>query len=75
MFAIKHMVLTLDKTIDSALGFFSQWIIDGAIFMIGMVINVYKGFPKFYPLAMLGGMFWAIGELIDIHFFFGKSLQ
>lgn len=42
---------------------------DTAIFMIGMIINAYEGFPQFYPLAMLGGVFWAIGELISKIYF------
>lgn len=44
-------------------GFFSQWILDTAVFMIGMIVYAYKGFPQFYPLAMLGGVFWGIGKL------------
>uniref|UniRef100_A0A915Q0V4 Transmembrane protein 144 n=1 Tax=Setaria digitata TaxID=48799 RepID=A0A915Q0V4_9BILA len=54
------------KQFDPGDGFFSQWVMDTAIFMVGMIINAYKGFPKFYPLAMLGGIFWGIGNATAI---------
>uniref|UniRef100_A0A1I7W1I2 Transmembrane protein 144 n=1 Tax=Loa loa TaxID=7209 RepID=A0A1I7W1I2_LOALO len=50
-------------------GFFSQWIMCAAIFLIGVIINAYEGFTQFYPLAMLGGVFWAIGNAMAITIF------
>ncbi|VIO90233.1 zgc:100814 protein, putative [Brugia malayi] len=50
-------------------GFFSQWIMCAAIFLVGMIINAYEGFPQFYPLAMLGGILWAIGNAMAIIIF------
>uniref|UniRef100_A0A8R1Y277 Uncharacterized protein n=1 Tax=Onchocerca volvulus TaxID=6282 RepID=A0A8R1Y277_ONCVO len=54
------------RRFDPGDGLFSQWVMDSAIFMFGMIINAYEGFPKFYPLAMLGGAFWAIGNATAI---------
>ncbi|CAG9532688.1 unnamed protein product [Cercopithifilaria johnstoni] len=50
-------------------GFFSQWIMVTAIFLVGMIINAYEGFPQFYPLVMLGGAFWAFGNAMAIPIF------
>ncbi|CAJ0916045.1 unnamed protein product, partial [Mesorhabditis belari] len=37
-----------------------------AILLVGFCTFVYIGFPGFYPLAMLGGMFWSIGNSMAI---------
>ncbi len=41
-----------------------QWVMSAAILAVGMVVNAFEGFPPFQPLAMLGGMFWAIGSFV-----------
>lgn len=33
-----------------------------AILLVGIVVYSTQGFPEFEPLAMLGGMFWALGK-------------
>lgn len=50
-------------------GIFAQWVTGTAIFMFGMIVSAARGFPAFQPFAMLGGIFWAIGE------FFKASLK
>ncbi|MCP9258739.1 hypothetical protein DINM_001744 [Dirofilaria immitis] len=55
-------ILVPIKQFDPGDGFFLQWVMDAGIFLFGMIINAYEGFPKFYPLAMLGGAIWAIGN-------------
>ncbi|VDD96943.1 unnamed protein product [Enterobius vermicularis] len=37
-----------------------------AIFLAGMVVNVFEDFSTFHPLAMLGGSLWAIGNATAI---------
>lgn len=39
-----------------------QWLIAAGIWVVGLGVFAVEGFPKFYPLAMLGGILWAIGE-------------
>ncbi|ETN83900.1 hypothetical protein NECAME_01693 [Necator americanus] len=47
---------------DAADGMFAQWVMSVAILVVGFLVFCLEGFPGFYPLAMLGGMFWAIGN-------------
>lgn len=47
---------------DAGDGIFSQWVISTAILCIGFADFCVQGFPGFYPLAMLGGVFWTIGN-------------
>ncbi|VDM51234.1 unnamed protein product, partial [Toxocara canis] len=51
------------KTQDAGDGLFTQWVMGAAIFVIGMIVNAYEGFPTFHPLAMLGGALWATGSM------------
>ncbi|VDM28621.1 unnamed protein product [Toxocara canis] len=48
------------------LGLFTQWVMGAAIFVIGMIVNAYEGFPTFHPLAMLGGALWATGNVTAV---------
>ncbi|KAL4002183.1 hypothetical protein ACH3XW_2430 [Acanthocheilonema viteae] len=57
------------KRFDPGDGFFSQWVMAVAIFLVGVIINAYEGFPQFYPLPMLGGAFWTLGNAIAIPIF------
>ena len=45
-----------------------QWVMACGILLVGLFVYGLENFPQFYPLAMLGGMFWSIGE-----FFLGDS--
>ncbi|KAK6049648.1 hypothetical protein COOONC_12847 [Cooperia oncophora] len=47
---------------DAGDGMFTQWVISTAILMVGFGVFCLQEFPGFYPLAMLGGAFWAIGN-------------
>ena len=42
-------------------GMFFQWILCSSIWFMGLCVNAMRHFPKFYPLAMLGGFLWATG--------------
>lgn len=47
-------------------GFFFQWLLCSAIFLVGVIVNAAKSFPKFYPLAMIGGWCWATGNVLTV---------
>lgn len=47
-------------------GMFFQWIMCNAILFVGVIVNAAVGSPQFYPLAMLGGSFWAIGNTLAV---------
>ncbi|KAK6730228.1 hypothetical protein RB195_006970 [Necator americanus] len=51
---------------DAADGMFAQWVMSAAILFIGFLVFCLQGFPGFYPLAMLGGTFWTIGNATAI---------
>ncbi|WKX92153.1 hypothetical protein Q1695_010295 [Nippostrongylus brasiliensis] len=54
------------RKFDAADGIFAQWVMATAILLIGFVVFCILGFPGFYPLAMLGGMSWTIGNATAI---------
>src|SRR5690349_11202293 len=56
------------KSYNAGDGIFVQFIISVVIFAIGFCVHVYEGFPQFYPLAMLGGLFWTCGNSTGRHF-------
>uniref|UniRef100_A0A1I7XNW7 Transmembrane protein 144 n=1 Tax=Heterorhabditis bacteriophora TaxID=37862 RepID=A0A1I7XNW7_HETBA len=47
-------------------GIFVQWIMSTAILLTGFIVFAVQDFPGFYPLAMLGGAFWTIGNAVAI---------
>uniref|UniRef100_A0A1I7U367 Transmembrane protein 144 n=1 Tax=Caenorhabditis tropicalis TaxID=1561998 RepID=A0A1I7U367_9PELO len=50
------------KTCQSGNGVFVQWLMSIAILLVGVVVYATQEFPEFEPLAMLGGVFWALGN-------------
>ncbi|KAK5985889.1 Transmembrane protein [Trichostrongylus colubriformis] len=54
------------KKFDAGDGMFAQWVISSAVLMVGFAVFCLQGFPGFFPLAMLGGAFWAIGNATAI---------
>ena len=42
-------------------GMFFQWILCISVWCTGLVVQQIRHNPPFYPLAMLGGFFWATG--------------
>ncbi|CAL2037332.1 hypothetical protein CAEBREN_17184 [Caenorhabditis brenneri] len=50
------------KKCQSGNGIFVQWLMSAAILLVGVVVYATQGFPEFEPLAMLGGVFWALGN-------------
>ncbi|KAG5285932.1 hypothetical protein AALO_G00009140 [Alosa alosa] len=51
------------KKIDSGDGMFFQWVLCGSIWLVGLVANLILNCPQFRPLAMLGGVIWATGNI------------
>nr|XP_039250599.1 transmembrane protein 144-like [Styela clava] len=51
------------KKYDTGDGVFFQWILCVAIWMTGLIVNAVQSFPKFYGLAMLGGVLWSTGNM------------
>jgi hypothetical protein len=45
-------------------GIYSLQIRSIAIMLVGLVSYVWSGYPPFYPIAMIGGMLWAVANLI-----------
>uniref|UniRef100_A0A7E4USN9 EamA domain-containing protein n=1 Tax=Panagrellus redivivus TaxID=6233 RepID=A0A7E4USN9_PANRE len=54
------------KQFDAGDGFYSQWIMSISILLVGFGIFAYQQFTQFYPLAMLGGAFWAMGNMMSV---------
>ncbi|XP_064191441.1 transmembrane protein 144a [Anguilla rostrata] len=51
------------KKIDTGDGMFFQWVLCAAIWIVSLVANIILNCPKFWPLAMLGGVIWATGNI------------
>ncbi|XP_028272295.1 transmembrane protein 144b [Parambassis ranga] len=51
------------KRIETGDGMFFQWVICAAIWIISMFGDLMLKSPKFHPLAMLGGVMWATGNI------------
>jgi hypothetical protein len=54
------------KAFETGDGMFFQLILTSGIWIVGFVVNCIQGFPKMYPLAMLGGVFWSTGNLFVV---------
>ncbi|XP_077589051.1 transmembrane protein 144b [Stigmatopora nigra] len=54
------------KRIETGDGMFFQWVYCAAIWTVSMVGDVMLHSPKFYPLAMLGGVIWATGSVMAV---------
>jgi len=54
------------KQFQTGDGSFFQWLLCSAIFLVGVIVNAARGFPTFYPLAMLGGWCWATGNVLTV---------
>ncbi|KAM3612281.1 uncharacterized protein V6R79_006230 [Siganus canaliculatus] len=51
------------KRIETGDGMFFQWVNCAAIWVVSMIGDLMLQSPKFYPLAMLGGVIWATGNM------------
>ncbi|CAG5988940.1 transmembrane protein 144b [Menidia menidia] len=50
------------KRIETGDGMFFQWVSCAAIWVVSMIGDLMLHSPKFYPLAMVGGVIWATGN-------------
>lgn len=51
------------KAYDTGDGFFFQWVMCAAIWTVGLFVQFYVGSTEFVPLAALGGVSWATGNI------------
>ncbi|KAJ8399268.1 hypothetical protein AAFF_G00413060 [Aldrovandia affinis] len=51
------------KKIDTGDGMFFQWVLCAAIWVVSLVVNIILKSPTFWPLAMVGGVIWATGNI------------
>jgi glucose uptake protein GlcU len=54
------------RRIDPGNGLFFQLFMSTAILTVGFVVQLVRGASYFYPYAMLGGMFWCIGNTLAV---------
>lgn len=47
-------------------GMFYQWIECACIWLVGLTIQLLRSSPPVYPLAMIGGVFWTTGKLVNL---------
>ena len=51
---------------ETADGLFTYWLQCIAIYLVGVLVDLACGLPKFQPIAMLGRCFWAIGNTASV---------
>eukprot|EP01006_Ploeotia_vitrea_P065628 TRINITY_DN93556_c0_g1_i1.p1 TRINITY_DN93556_c0_g1~~TRINITY_DN93556_c0_g1_i1.p1 ORF type:complete len:471 (+),score=35.70 TRINITY_DN93556_c0_g1_i1:36-1415(+) len=54
------------KSFDAGDGVYFQWMMGIAILFAGLGVQLYRGCPPFVPYAMLGGVFWACGNVTAV---------
>uniref|UniRef100_A0A7E4UST2 Transmembrane protein 144 n=1 Tax=Panagrellus redivivus TaxID=6233 RepID=A0A7E4UST2_PANRE len=54
------------KKFDAGDGFFAQWIMSVSILIVGFGVFAWQQFAHFYPVAMLGGVFWSLGNMMAV---------
>lgn len=54
------------KRIEVGDGMFFHWVSCSAIWLVSLVGDLMLQSPKFYPLAMLGGVIWATGNVAAV---------
>ncbi|VDM45387.1 unnamed protein product [Toxocara canis] len=50
------------KRFDAGDGLYVQWLMSIAILIFSFCTWLWEGLPQFYPLAMLGGVLWCLGN-------------
>lgn len=51
------------KKFDTGDGMFFQWVLCSAIMVTGIIVQLARNSPKFYPIVMLGGFLWETGNV------------
>eukprot|EP01087_Luapelamoeba_hula_P003875 TRINITY_DN1375_c0_g1_i3.p1 TRINITY_DN1375_c0_g1~~TRINITY_DN1375_c0_g1_i3.p1 ORF type:complete len:174 (+),score=9.08 TRINITY_DN1375_c0_g1_i3:62-583(+) len=54
------------KRFETGDGMFFQWILCVAIFWAGWIVQLVRHEPPFEPIAMIGGVLWAHGNLMVV---------
>ncbi|KAI6170821.1 hypothetical protein M3Y97_01115300 [Aphelenchoides bicaudatus] len=62
------------RTFPAGDGFFVQWSMSIGILCSGFIVHATQGFPGFEPIAVVGGMFWAIANALSQRVISGLGL-
>lgn len=62
-FGTQYVWLRKHNTED---GLFPYWLMSVAVACVGVLTNLACGLPHFQPLAMLGGVIWAVGTTVSL---------
>ncbi|MFH4974202.1 hypothetical protein AB6A40_000911 [Gnathostoma spinigerum] len=54
------------RKLDCGDGLFVQWIQCSTVFVCGFMLNIIRGFPRFNPIAMIGGFLYATGNIFAV---------
>ena len=54
------------KRVETGDGVFYAWVMCSGIWTVGLLVNMYLGFPSFEPWAMLGGAIWTTGNMMSV---------
>lgn len=54
------------KRFETGDGLFFQWVLCIGFWLVGTMVNAIQGYPIFYPLAMVGGALWALGNVCSV---------
>lgn len=54
------------KKFETGDGMFFQWVLCCAVWMTGLVIQLWQDSPEFQPIAMVGGIIWCTGNLMVV---------
>uniref|UniRef100_A0A1I7X7P2 Transmembrane protein 144 n=1 Tax=Heterorhabditis bacteriophora TaxID=37862 RepID=A0A1I7X7P2_HETBA len=55
-------------------GLYFQWLMAIGQFMVGMVVLASSGWPPIYPVAMLGGVFFTLGNALTVYIMDGLGM-
>eukprot|EP01100_Stratorugosa_tubuloviscum_P014902 TRINITY_DN824_c0_g1_i2.p1 TRINITY_DN824_c0_g1~~TRINITY_DN824_c0_g1_i2.p1 ORF type:complete len:364 (+),score=164.25 TRINITY_DN824_c0_g1_i2:43-1092(+) len=54
------------KKFETGDGLFFQWIMCAGVWITGFILNLARGSPPFQPLAVVGGVLWATGNVMSV---------
>lgn len=51
------------KKYETGDGMFFQWIVCSAVMVVGIIVQLIRKQPPFFPIAMIGGVVWELGNV------------
>lgn len=61
-----HFCLVRHHRCETGNGLAFQFFFCWAVWLVGLGVGVYRGFPSTPPLALLGGVLWSTGNLLSV---------